>query len=299
MHITEPGVYEMDAPTYHADPVPGGSLSSSGVKLLMPPNTPARFHYDRTHPRPDNAAFDLGHAAHTEVLGIGAPTKVIPHDTWNTKVAKAKVAEARAAGLTPVKPETYDRVQDMAEAIRRHPDASRYIRPGRGKPEQALFDIDPVTGVWKRAMVDWLPELDDDGQLIIVDYKTTMDASPGACSKHLYDFGYYGQAPWYMDLASALGLSPHYEPVFIFVFQEKEPPHLVNVVQPEPAAVEWGRVRNRKALDVYRECTETDHWPGYPLGVSSAGLPRWAYYQLEDAADNGAFDTREDLEQQA
>jgi hypothetical protein len=41
--ITQPGVYDLPADVYHADPVPpelGGSLSSSGAKLLLPRPAP-------------------------------------------------------------------------------------------------------------------------------------------------------------------------------------------------------------------------------------------------------------------
>jgi hypothetical protein len=72
--ITQPGVYDLPADVYHADPVPaelGGSLSSSGAKLLLPPSCPAIYQWARTHPTYSDA-FDFGHAAHKKVLGAGA-----------------------------------------------------------------------------------------------------------------------------------------------------------------------------------------------------------------------------------
>ena len=60
--ITEPGVYTMDEADYHADPVPGGSLSCSGAKKLLA--CPARFAYDREHPPAPTPAMELGTAAH-------------------------------------------------------------------------------------------------------------------------------------------------------------------------------------------------------------------------------------------
>jgi hypothetical protein len=48
--ITEPGVYDIAEDHYHADPVPGGSLSNSGAKKLLPPSCPAKFAYEREHP---------------------------------------------------------------------------------------------------------------------------------------------------------------------------------------------------------------------------------------------------------
>lgn len=38
--ITEPGVYDLPAEVYHADPVEGGSLSSTGARKLLPPSCP-------------------------------------------------------------------------------------------------------------------------------------------------------------------------------------------------------------------------------------------------------------------
>ena len=55
----QPGVYEMDEATYHQDPVPGGSLSASGAKLLLPPSCPALYAWRRDHPKV-SAEFDFG-----------------------------------------------------------------------------------------------------------------------------------------------------------------------------------------------------------------------------------------------
>jgi hypothetical protein len=69
--VTEPGVH-LDIPheVYLADPVVGGSLSHSGAKTIVN-KTPALFAYERENGRPNKAAFDLGHAAHQIVLGVG------------------------------------------------------------------------------------------------------------------------------------------------------------------------------------------------------------------------------------
>ena len=42
---------------YHADPIPGGSLSSTGARLLV--KSPAKFDWQRSHPQPPKKAFDL------------------------------------------------------------------------------------------------------------------------------------------------------------------------------------------------------------------------------------------------
>lgn len=67
--VTEPGVYDdMPEHVYLADPVPGGSLSFSGAKALLPPSCPALYRHQRDHGRPPKPAFDFGHAVHSMVL---------------------------------------------------------------------------------------------------------------------------------------------------------------------------------------------------------------------------------------
>lgn len=288
--IDRPGVYDLPAGSYHADPVPSGSLSSSGARRLLPPSCPALFHQWLTTGQEHKSEFDFGHAAHALVLGIGAPTVVIDAKDWKTKAAQAERDAAYAVGATPLLRADYEQVQAMAAALAEHPIASALFQPGRGKPEQTLVWMDQESGVWRRAMLDWLPDSNDTGRLIIPDYKTTKSAQPGSLSKALYDYGYIQQAPWYLDGIEALDLSPGGEPAFVFVFQEKTPPYLVTVVQPSPETVQWGRVLNRKALDLYRRCSTAGHWPGYTDEVISLSIPGWAEYQLQAAWERGDLD---------
>jgi len=41
IQVTAPGVYDIPAEAYHADPVPGGSLSASGARDLLNTDTAA------------------------------------------------------------------------------------------------------------------------------------------------------------------------------------------------------------------------------------------------------------------
>ena len=64
IELTEPGQYGGVTPeVYHADPVFGGSLSSSGARALLPPSCPALFRHKQLHGEPPKAEFDFGHAA--------------------------------------------------------------------------------------------------------------------------------------------------------------------------------------------------------------------------------------------
>lgn len=272
--VTEPDLYEMDADTYHADPVPGGSLSSSGARLLLPPNCPARYAYERSHQAAPKREYDLGHAAHKLVLGAGPDLVVIDADSYRTKSAREAQTAAHAAGKVPLLSAEHDQVQAMAAAIRAHPIASRLFNPAGGTPEQSLFWVDDESGVWRRARLDWLPDPARPGRMIVADYKTTGSAAPDAVSRTVHSYGYHLQAAWYLDAVTALGLAP--DPAFVLVFQEKTPPYLVLVAEPDAAALHIGRHLNRQALEIYAECQATGHWPGYSNEVELLSLPPWA-----------------------
>jgi hypothetical protein len=273
--ITQPGVYDLPADVYHADPVPpelGGSLSSSGAKLLLPPSCPAIYQWSRTHPTFSDA-FDFGHAAHAKVLGAGAEIVAVDADDWRTKAAKEAKAQARAEGKIPVLAADVEVVDAMAAKLLEHPVASTLLDPGYGLPERSLFVQDEESGgVWLRAMLDWFP-YPASGRTILCDYKTTTDVGdPEAFGRTMANFRYHGQAAWYLDIARALDLADD-DAAFVFIVQSKQAPYLVSVIEPDAHALRVGREENRAAIELYAECTSTGIWPDYGSGVALASLP--------------------------
>lgn len=277
--ITEPGVWaNMSDDVYHADPVPGGSLSSGGARRLLEPGGPRKFAYDRAHPRTGGTkTFDLGHAVHTMALGAGPALWIVDAPDWRTKAAREERDEAYAAGKVPILVEDASRVRHMVDAILdTHPIAEALLRAD-GAVEQSLFWVDQATGVWCRARHDKATR-DRNGRLVIVDVKTCENAHENAFRKSLATYGYHQQDPWYRDAAIALGLDD--DPAFLFIAVEKQPPHLVNVLQLADEDLEVGRRRNRAALRTYAECTETGVWPGYGTDIATVTLP--PYYPTQE-----------------
>lgn len=293
--ITEPGRYDLDEEDYHADPVVGGSLSSSGARALLPPSSPARFHYDRTHPRPPKHEFDHGHAAHCVVLGVGAPIASLPFADRRTNAYKAAVQRARDAGETPLLERDADKVYAMAEVLAAHPIAGPLLRrPGRA--ESSYVARDPESGVMCRARIDWEPDVPAGTRRLVVDYKTTVSAHPLKFAASIADWGYHLQGPYYLDVLRWLGLTGDLDPAFVLIAQEKEPPHLVGVYTLAKRALDWGRVLNRKARDIFRECTATGTWPGYPdTEPIELDIPGWLDGRYDVAELAGAYDTMGDL----
>ncbi|MEU1800812.1 PD-(D/E)XK nuclease-like domain-containing protein [Streptomyces sp. NPDC019937] len=269
--ITEPGIYQLSNEDYHAD---CGSLSSSGARMLLPPSCPALFRHAQDTPQEPKKTFELGNAAHRLVLGEGPDLVRVDAEKWTTNAVKAEVAAIRDQGGIPLKPAEYQQVHDMADALRRHPVASALFDPARGKPEQSLFWRDRPTGVMRRARFDWLPD-PRSGRLIIPDYKTCRSAEPQALARAVQELGYHQQDDWYRAAARALDLADD-TAAFVFVCQEKTAPYVVTVVEMDAEARRIGAARNRRALEVFAECTESGVWPGYSDEIAYLSLPAWA-----------------------
>ena len=256
---------------YHADKT---SLSSSGARKLLAPSTPAHFRYEQDNPQPATKTFDYGNAAHKRVLGNGPELVVIEHDTWNTKAAKAEVAEARERGAIPLKQHEMDMINGMADAIRNHPLASALLDPAFGAPEQSGFWIDGPTGIRRRVRFDWLPSIQS-GRLIIPDYKTAADASDDAMQRDIAKYGYNQQADWYEEAARALGLGGQ-DAELLLIVQEKKAPFLINVIGIEFGSRIIGGAKNRAAINTFAECMSTGNWPGYGDEPNYLALPGYA-----------------------
>lgn len=279
--ITEPGVYTMTPAEYHADPVAGGSLSSSGARRLLPPSCPAKFKWERDHGAPPKRHFDIGHATHQMVLGdAGAEIVVVDADNYQTKAARTQRDEAYESDAIPLLPHEHDETMAMAASVLSHPIASKLFNPERGRPEIALIWRDGPTGVWRRARFDWLPDAGP-SRLIIPDLKTCASAEPDALSKAVQQHGYHCQSAWYRDGAIALGLGGE-DTAFVFVCVEKTPPYVVTVIELDPPAMRIGATQNHLALQTYAHCTSTGHWPPYHEGVAEVSLPAWFEKQWSD-----------------
>jgi hypothetical protein len=264
--MTAEVIYDLPNAEYHARP----ELSSSGARTIL--KSPARFAWERKHPVFSDT-FDFGSAAHAIVLADESTVIVeVEEDDWRKSAAKSAKAEARAAGKIPLLTKELATVRAMADAIRQHPVAAALLtRPGRSE----------VSVIWddRRARFDRIP--DHAGRrLIATDYKTTAHADERSFTKSVADFGYHQQAAWYLDALHAMGYP---DAAFVFVAQEKTAPYLVNVIELDLEALRIGRALNDRAIALWRECTDTDTWPGYGHDVKTIGLPRWAVYEFEES----------------
>ena len=266
-------VLDMDEATYHARP----ELSSTGVRRLL--DSPARYQWDMTH-RTESVAFDVGHATHSRILGVGSPVVDIPDEhltpsgNVSTKAAaKEWLAEQRAAGLVPIGAADRALIDGMAEAVLAHP-AARDLLEGPGNPEVSAFATDPETGVALRARFD---RLADD---VAIDVKTTAgSAGPLGFAREAARHGYPIQEAHYADV---LELIAGERLPMAFVVVEKRRPHLVAVHYFDDITRLTARELAAKARAIYAECTATDTWPGYSADPYTTQVPGWWLDQADE-----------------
>ena len=270
-------VVDLPDEAYHRMP----ELSSSQAKALL--ESPAKFDYWRGKVRPPKSEYDLGHAVHAKVLGIGADVVEIPNDLLSadggirSNAAKEWVQQARDEGRVPLKSSELRPINDAAEAVLRHDKAAALLSQP-GNPEVSILTIDPVTDVPLRARFDYLP-YPRSPRAIGVDLKTSRDASPRGFAKAVHDFSYDLQQEWYRH---CYRLATGEEIEFAFVVVELEPPYLVGYYNLSDAFMEMGRAKGAEARALFAECTRTGIWPGYDDDVITLEPPFWAAVAFEE-----------------
>lgn len=271
-------VYGMSDEVYHADPVPGGSLSSTFARLLTE-HVPAKAKARRENRRPTKS-MNLGKAAHAHALGAGPELIVWQYD-GRTKEGKAErimmaplLATEAAVAVTEA---DRDQILGMADLLQRD---ARIAPLLDGDHEVSAFWRDEQTGVWLRARFDILPKLGKPRrQTTVYDYKTTADASRRGFQKEIAKWGYHQQADFYLRAITALGIADN--PKFKFIAQETEPPYLINLHECDEEAMDVARILNDRAIRLYAECTESGRWPGYAIEPTPLSLPPFYFSDHE------------------
>jgi hypothetical protein len=228
---------------------------------------------NRIEPQP-TPAMRLGTAVHTLTL---------EQDTWDsryitapaldrrTKEGKARWAEfeAEAGGRELISAEDRAVVSRMAEAVWTHPAAALLLKQLPGKAETTWMWIDDATNLDCKCRPDWLT----DDRSLIIDLKTTEDASPAGFRKSIGNWRYHVQASWYLDgIERTTGTRPDQ---FIFICVEKKPPYAVAVYAADAEMIALGAQTAARDLEVLATCKAAGSWPGYSEQIEMISLPAW------------------------
>lgn len=274
------GYVPMTNEEYHASP----GYSKSHLDKIA--GCPADYFHHYLAPKPeaeaeaepveekkDGRSLVLGSAIHTAVLEpdlFDSEYVILPDLDLRTKAGRAERDAFIAAhpGATVLTVEERKTALACATAVRRHPTVSQLF--ARGQAERSYFTIDQETGELIKCRLDWF----NDAAGLIVDLKSTDDASPSGFGKSAANFRYDLQPPWYQDvLRQEYGEAP---PYWAFVAVEKKPPYKIGLYYPTPDQIEVGyRIARRDFLRIL-EHKRTGVWPDYGHEAQPLQIPAWA-----------------------
>lgn len=259
-----PGIdWSLPADIYHAIPACG----SGDVKRLL--RSPAHY---RAGSQPASDALEVGHSLHLSVFEparFAAEVVAAPKVDRRTTAGKAAYAafEAEHAGKTVLSAADMDVVLQASAAVRSHRGAATLL--DAGAPEVSLQWADAATGTPCKARIDWLRP---DG--VLLDLKSTRDASPDGFAREIVRYGYHLQAAHYLTGARTVLAEP--VSAFVLIGVEKEPPYAVGVYVLDDDAVVRAAERVSVALARWAECTSAGAWPAYGDLIQPIQLPAWA-----------------------
>lgn len=274
-------VWEENMPErlYHAD---RSAVSQSALKEMIQ-KSPMHFLYKwsiRDGDEPPTDAQRIGTLLHLALLEpekYAARVVIAKKFDRRTKEGKAG-AKAFEASLAPdaivVDVNEKKQIEAMAISVMSDDMAGPILRSSTMRKELTGYFTCSLTGVRCRIRLDGY---DPSGDRLIIDLKTTEDASDEAISKTIWNWRYDVQAATYLEGAMVIDKIPMSEPVplYVWIFVEKAPPYACVVRFPDEDMLERANADRVAAMRRLKECIVANKWPGYPA-AKSIGLPAWA-----------------------
>lgn len=260
---------------YHA------SVPLSKSRLWEMRKSPEWFRFCETVKKQQTPAMIVGSLIHTAVIEpekLSTEYAILNDCDMRTKAGK----EARARfleenkGKTLIEDDEYELALEIARTIEENKIANYLLH---GEVEQSVYTVDDLTGVEYKVRPDSYRIVGERG--IIVDLKTTNDASTDAFMRDAVKYGYDMQAAMYKAAMEKEFKIPF---DFVFVAVEKSEPHMINVMQCDPLLLTRGYDMFREYIGIYKECLETGNWYGYngKQGyINTLGLPAYLAKEIE------------------
>ena len=248
-------------------------LSSTGVRTFK--KNKKQFEYMLTNELiKQTKAMADGTAVHAFFLErdkFNSDFVIKPADMrLNTKVGKEWAQEHQSKII--IDSELGNNLFEMEKSFMDSP--AKLIYDIKGQTELSYFwdDFGTIKG---KCRPDWIS---DDGN-IVVDVKTTTDASPYGFQKSIANWGYHLQLGWYLRGLRKLGL-PVKE--FIFIAIEKTPPFCVGVYSADQNMIDFAMKELDQLIPEIQTAMVSNEFPDYTPEITSIGLPPWMTDKKEE-----------------
>jgi len=272
------------------------AISASGMKRLK--KSPAHYKYGEEVKETEAMAF--GSAYHCLILepkrfekeyyvfddtvvcgaliakGAKSPRATNDYKTW--KEGELNMAD----GKILIDKADHDHLKAMRDRLFSHPYAKMLLTNGEAEVGYAGV-INTKSGDIE---VKLKPDYIKAGKHIVVDLKTTGDASIDGFSRSAADNDYHIQAAFYADMIEMMA-GDNMSWTFIFIAQEKTKPYAFNLFEASAQFMSQGRYEYEMLLQLYKFCLDNNQWPGYQVfcpnrfGLLQLELPKWSIKSLD------------------
>ena len=181
----------------------------------------------------------------------------------NTKAGKEWALEHQSKII--IDSELGNNLYEMEKSFMDSP--AKLIYDIKGQTELSYFwdDLGTIKG---KCRPDWIS---DDGS-IVVDIKTTTDASPKGFQKSIANWGYHLQLGWYLRGLRKLGVPAKQ---FIFIAIEKTAPFCVGVYRADQDMINFAMKELDQLMPEIQTAMVSKEFPDYTPEITSIGLPPW------------------------
>lgn len=226
----------------------------------------------------DTKAMAFGRAVHCYVIegdSAFAEAFAVAPVYKRTNAGKALRAEFEAMndGKEIITSEDMSTIIGIRASVMAHPVAAALLKCGSSEVS-AFFKLKSAEGVEVecKSRFDFLPL----NMPVIVDLKTTEDASPEGFRRSVVNYGYHQQAAFYLDGINAADSGAEPYDSFAFIAVEKKEPYRCEVYTLSPEFIERGRSRYKRLLDEYAKIKSTGIAPAYlSAEVIELDAPGW------------------------
>lgn len=252
------GVYEMEDEEYF-----GRQALSNSYLWRMINSSPAHAQVGF-----EGTALEIGSATHLAVLEPERAGKLLiqgPKDRRGKKWTEAK--EGLDKGQILLTESDYNDVARMRDAIWSNTFFASVLTSPDAKYERAAM--------FQHRGHRCKCKIDCDQPDVLIDLKTTVDASPRGFANSVHKYGYHQQAASYRygwNQATGAGIQ-----TFLFLVIEKTKPFAAAVYELDAATLAEGWASYNAAIDLEEECREKKQYHAYPEERMLLSLPPYGY----------------------
>lgn len=200
------------------------------------------------------------------ILGTNLHTAVLEPERWQREREVLKVgrrtktfAEFEKANpdKTPVTVDEDEKINRMRDAV--HAD-TRFQEMMKSARTEVTVIVEDFLGCGLPAKA----RLDITAGQVFGDLKSTYSTNMLSLADSFERYGYFIQAPFYVDVAAAAGLDPQF---FLFLFVEKSPPWKTRWCEPDKIDMAIGRAAYRSAIETWKQCLDSGIYPGNSTAI--------------------------------